>query len=730
MGFYPVIMCGGAGTRLWPASRPSRPKQFIALAGNRSLFQDTVERVNGLVDEGGCLIVVAGVGHAHLIADQLAEIGVEAITLLEPQPRDSAPAMAAAAAWVRGHDPEGMMAFVASDHFIPDAEAFRAAVRDARDEASRGRIVTLGVQPTEPSPAYGYIAPTAPGMARVAAFHEKPDRATAAGFIAAGYLWNSGNFIVAAKTLTEELGVHAPGVLAAVEAALPDGGGRGSVHVLGDAFVDAPRISIDYAVMERTQRASVLAVDFAWSDLGAWDSIAQSGEGSTGIHVLEDAERVLTRAPDGMIVAALGVSDLAIIVEADAVLVCRLDKAQGVKTIVERVRAISPRHLDFAAPPKADFDAAARAFADWMRLRALPMWSTLGLGADGGFAESLSLSGRPTSTSRRARVQTRQIYVYAKAGLLGWQGDWRAIVATSLHRLRASYLRPDGACRSLLGIDWSVIDDSPAVYDQAFVLLALATAREAGFDDPQLEMDAVRLRDLLLSKAMPNGAIAETGDHPFQANCHMHLLEACMAWSTVSADPGWSALADRIVELALTTFIDAEGGFLREFFSEAWTPAAGEDGQLVEPGHQFEWAWLLTRHGRRVGSDRIIEAGRRLYETGRKGVMHRPPVCIDALDADGTVRSDRARLWPQTEWLKAALLLAETGDAARRSLLMEDAEAALAALRLYLTADGLWHDKRLADGSFINEAAPASSLYHIMAALDQLGQAIPAPVLG
>jgi len=729
MGFYPVIMCGGAGTRLWPASRPSRPKQFIALAGNRSLFQDTAERVAGLVENGGHLIVVAGIGHGDLITDQLASIGIEATVLLEPQPRDSAAAMAAAAAWVHAQDPEGMIAFVASDHFIPDAEAFRLAVREAASEARKGRIVTLGVQPTEPSPAYGYIAPAAPGLAEVTAFHEKPDSETAAAFIAAGYLWNSGNFITSAATMIEELRVHAPAVMAAAEAALQEAAGVGSVQSLNPAFLDAPRISIDYAVMEKTERASVLAVDFAWSDLGAWDSIAQSGAGSVGIQVLEDAQRILTRAPDGVVVAALGVSDLAIIVEADAVLVCSLDRAQSVKAVIERIRTISPQHLDFPAPPPEDFDTAALGFAEWMRLKALPVWSTLGLGSDGGFAESLTQTGRSTSAPRRARVQTRQIYVYAMAGLLGWEGNWRSIVAMALDRLRASYLRPDGACRSLLATDWSVLDDEPALYDQAFVLLALATARRAGVDDPLLEADGVRLRDLLLANALPNGAFRERGDHPFQANAHMHLLEACMAWAEISEDQAWSALVDQIADLAMTAFFDSEGGFLREFFNDAWGPADGEDGSLVEPGHQFEWAWLLIRYGRKTGSMRALDVAQRLYTSGRKGAMHRPPVCIDAMNTDGSVRSDRARLWPQTEWLKAALILAETCGESERPVFMSEAAAALGALRLYLTPEGLWRDKRLPDGSFIEEAAPATSLYHMMAALDQIGRTVAGPVL-
>jgi len=722
MTLYPIIMCGGAGTRLWPASRPSRPKQFIALAGNRSLFQDTVARVAALAGDDGKVVVIAGVSHREAIETQLEEIGAAGQILLEPEARDSAAAMAAAALWVRRRDPEGIIVFVASDHYIPDAAAFRSAVTEAASAAAQGRIVTLGVKPTEPSSAYGYIKPEGAGLSVVASFHEKPEPETARAFIDAGYLWNSGNFIVSANTLIEELAAHAPAVLAAASSAFDAEGSASPVLILGEGFRNAPKISIDYAVMEPTHRASVLEVDFSWSDLGAWDAIAASGEGGVGLHILEDAERILARAPDGKVIAALGVSDLAIIVEDDAVLVCDLARSQEVKRLVERMKVISPRHLDFQKSGPEDLEAGARRFADWVRLRALPIWSTLGLGSDGGFSESLTLDGQAPGGNRRARVQTRQIFVYAQAGAMGWKGPWKPIIISALERLRTAYLRPDGKTRALIGADWSVVDDTAALYDQAFVLFALAAAQQAGIDDAELEADAVKLREQLLSEAMPNGAMREVGDHPFQSNAHMHLFEASLAWEALSDDPAWAAMADRIAGLAMDVFIDREGGFLREFFNEDWAPADGEDGQLFEPGHQFEWAWLLARYGLLRGDARASAASRALYANGVKGIGQRPPVALDAMNDDMTIRSHRARLWPQTEWLKSSLILAEHSDDGLRAAYLEDAATALRALWLYLTENGVWRDKRFPDGTFLDEPAPASSFYHIIAAFDQLAK--------
>ena len=715
---YPVILCGGGGTRLWPTSRPSRPKQFLSMAGKRSLFQDAVLRMVPLAEDGGRVLVIGGLAHRRWIIDQLSELGVEAQVLLEPEARDSAPAMAAAAAWVARADPTGVIAFVASDHHIPDHDAFRAAVAKAGAAAAKGRIVTLGVKPDGPSSAYGYIRPSGTDLSGVAAFVEKPDAADAAAYIAAGYLWNSGNFMVRAQTLLDELSALAPGVLAAAKAALPGADG-GPVQLLGAAFSGSPRISIDYAVMEKTRLADVLAVDFGWSDMGAWDAIAASGEGDASLHIFEDSEGCLVRAPDGVLVAALGVSNIAIVVEPDAVLVTALNRAQDVKRVVERVKALSPHHLDFASAPPESLAEGAHRLADWLRLRALPLWGTMGLEDGPGFTEAMGLDGRSLPLPVRARIQPRQIYVYATAGRLGWSGPWRRIVSCGLEAMLSRYLRDDGSSMALVARNGAPLDQTSCRYDQAFALFALAHAKAAGVKDASIDARALGLRGNLSQSALPQGGFIEAGVHPYQSNSHMHLLEACMAWEG-QADADWAALSDGIVDLAERRFIDPANRRLRAFYDADWNPAMGEAGRLVEPGHQFKWAWLLARHGLARRRPGLIKRARGLYARGREGVSERGGVAQDALNDNGSLRSGGARLWPQTEWLKAALLLANHSRDTERAALMADAETALQALWLYLTPDGLWRDKRLPDGGFVDESAPASSFYHIMGAFDQL----------
>lgn len=716
MTIYPVIMCGGAGSRLWPASRPGRPKQFLALAGPRSLFQETVLRVAPLAAGGGGLIVVAGVGHADAIAAQLTEVGVEATVLLEPEARDSAPAMAAAAAFIQTRDPEGVAAIIASDHHIPDAEAFRGAVRTAAVEAQRGRVVTLGVTPTEPSSAYGYICAAGPGLAPVSRFVEKPDAATAAGYVAEGFLWNSGNFIVSVRTLMEELALHAPGIGEVARAALPPGE-TGPVIRLTDAFRAAPKISIDYAVMEKSERTSVLPVAFAWSDLGAWDSVKATGAGAVGLHVAVDSDGCLVRAPEGVVVATLGVSNLAVIVEADAVLVCDLSRAQAVKTVVDRIKAEAPAHADV---PDTREPAPYARFGDWMRTAALPLWSTLGTHADGAFVEALTAEGRPAEEHRRARVQSRQIFVFCHAGALGWRGPWRERAEAGLDRFLADYVRPDGAVRNALSVDGTVLDDTALLYEQAFALLALASAHAAGVQPERCEAQARIMLDRLVVDRLPSGGWREDGPHPYQANANMHLFEAAQAWAARGVDARWAAVSDNIAELALNRFIDADGGFLREFFGPDWRPADGEDGRRVEPGHQFEWSWLLSRHALARGDDRAMAAAKRLYSHGLRGIDAGRGVAVDAMDDALAVRAPRARLWPQTEWLRAALALADLSDGGERDLRLAEADKAVRGLALYLRPNGTWRDKLEPSGAFVEEPAPASSLYHIAGALDQV----------
>jgi mannose-1-phosphate guanylyltransferase/mannose-6-phosphate isomerase len=732
---YPVILCGGSGTRLWPTSRPSRPKQFLPLLGSHSLFQSTVLRMTGVAG-GQDPLVVAGEAHAGLIERQLAELGIRATIMIEPEGRDSAPAVAAAAAWIAARDPHGVAAMVASDHHIPDGAAFRAAVEAAAVAAAAGAIVTFGVRPTQASSAYGYIAPGAPlpatpDIRAVERFVEKPDAATAQRYVEDGYLWNSGNFVFGAKVLLEELALYEPGLADIVALAVERAEQVGVLCRLSPDFRTAPKISIDYAVMEKTVRAAVLPVGFAWSDVGAWDAVwaasdrDAAGNAVSGDAALIDCQDSLLRVSGGPLVVGLGLRNLGVIAEDDAILVCDLGSSQGVKLAVDRLKALGRREA--GSPAAADDAPSDRLrFERWLFASALPVWWALG--ADhllGGFHEAIGWDGRPVAVDRRARVQARQVYVYALAGAMGWSGPWRAAVDHGLDGLMAMFRRPDGLFRTLVHADGAVADDTAVLYDQAFMLLAFATAA-AALPDRSAELkerSEALLNTLRATRAHPKGGFVEVGGPtPFYANPHMHLLEAALAWEEAGGGAEWAQLADEICELCLSAFIDGQGA-LREWFDSEWSPASGIEGRIVEPGHQFEWAWLLERWSRLRGRADAHAAAQRLFQVGELGVdPGRGVAMAELLDDLKSVRDPVARLWGQTERLKAAVILAEAeSDPGRLAALGAAAKGALDALWRYLDVEipGLWRDKLEDNGSFRGEPAPASSLYHIICAVSE-----------
>lgn len=715
---YPVIMCGGSGTRLWPASRPALPKQFLKLTGDRSLLQETAQRVLPLATGGGRLLIIAGAAHGPTIRAQLAEIGAEAAIVLEPEPRDSAAAISVAAAWIGERDPDAVAVIVASDHHVPDHAAFRTSVEATLDAARAGAIVTLGVRPTEPATAYGYIrAAVGEGVRPVEAFVEKPDAERAARYVADGYLWNSGNFVAAARTLLGEMGDHAPDVLAGARAGLAGGIDEAGMTRLGEAFRTAPKISFDYAVMEKTAHAAVLPVDFKWSDLGAWDAVwaaaAKDADGNSlpvGARGF-DASDLIVRAPAGMRVAVVGASRLAVIAEPDAVLVCGLDSAQGVKAAAE-----------WAAPgahegwPLTTLPEAARWFKGWLETAALPVWTTLGADpATGAFREGLTMQGAAHDPVRRMRTQSRQVMVCAASAAAGRPGPWAQVARRGFDYIQAKGRRPDGLYVTSLRPDGGVADDTPRLYEQAFVLLALAALHRLG--DPAAAGEAAALAERLAVFRHAAGGFREAEPHPFQANAHMHLFETAQAWAAIDTGGRWAALADEIAGLALDRFMDRGSGLLNEFFDANWRPLDGEAG-LVEPGHHFEWAWLLNRWGTVRGDATAIETARRLYERGLGGVDARRGVALNSVWADFSPRDASARLWPQTEFLKAALVHGDT----------EGALTACNSLRRYLDVGvrGLWRDKMRPDGSFVEEPAPATSLYHLYLAIAELERLAPA----
>jgi len=347
----PLIMCGGAGTRLWPASREVRPKQFLPLFGARSTFQNTLLRVSDatLFERP---IVITNAAHRFMVLEQLAEIGLKADILLEPMRRDSGPAIAAGATFAQMRDPDAVVLALAADHVVTDVPAFTNACRQGLVAANADYIATFGVHPERPATEYGYISPgdkIAGEVRSVANFVEKPDSVKAAGYIKEGFLWNSGNFMFRATLLLNEYRkVDAETVENITEAVKNAGRDLGFVTLDSDAFAKAKAISIDYAVMEKTLRAAVVPVACGWSDVGSWRAVWDlspkdaQGNAAQGAAVFEDS-RNCNVSTVGTLVALEGVDDLVVVATPDAILVSRQKDANGLKRLVAQLKKVAPQ---------------------------------------------------------------------------------------------------------------------------------------------------------------------------------------------------------------------------------------------------------------------------------------------------------------------------------------------------------------------------------------------------
>ncbi len=345
----PVIMCGGTGTRVWPESRESLPKQFIPLVGDRSTFQSIV----GLLGDSTIFeppVVLTNFDYRFRVAEQLKDVGAKATILLEPERRDSAAAVGAAAAWAAARDPKTIVAVLAADHVIRDGKRFAGLCAEAGVAAGAGEIVTFGVTPDRPATGYGYIHPgeplaVDPQVRRIERFVEKPDEARARTFVEDGYLWNSGNFVFRADVMLDELARFEPEIAAATRKAVAMAHMDLDFVVLDHkAFVKAPRTSIDYAVMERTHKAAVLAADVGWSDVGDWSTVWRlslkdaDGNSLRGRAVAVASSNSLVRSEEHL-AAVIGLDNVVVVATGDAVLVADKSQTEKVKQLVEQLKA-------------------------------------------------------------------------------------------------------------------------------------------------------------------------------------------------------------------------------------------------------------------------------------------------------------------------------------------------------------------------------------------------------
>ena len=375
---------------------------------------------------------------------------------------------------------------------------------------------------------------------------------------------------------------------------------------------------------------------------------------------------------------------------------------------------------------RAEAAEARDSLVTWLRDAAYPFWSTRGTCREyGGFQESVDLQGNPLDVPRRGRVQPRQIFSFAKAPRFGWSGDAAELVSHGLTYFLKHYRRPDGLFRTLVAKHGAPLDHSAVLYDQAFALLAFSAAAEVLGPVAGMAAEADRLR-LAIGQHLrrPGGGYYSlmTPGPPLQSNPHMHLLESSVAWAKATGSAEFHKVADEIGEIALRHFIDPASGALRENFDDRWAPAAGLSGRIVEPGHQLEWAFLLMSW---KGAERedVRRAALRLIDNAEQHGV-RNGVAINALLDDFSIHDGAARLWPQTERLRAATIAARLVGGARYWKMVNQAATGL--MRYFATpVPGIWQDQLLPSGEFRPVPVPAGNLYHIVGAIEELCRCFP-----
>lgn len=363
MKLVPVILSGGAGTRLWPLSRELLPKQLLALTGERTMIQETAARLMGFPD-ATAPVVVCNEAHRFLVAEQLREMGLPPSSiLLEPVGRNTAPAIALAAhAALRIGGEDALMLVLPADHVLQDLSAFQAAIKRSLEAAAQGKLVAFGIVAHTPETGYGYLKtagrPGASAVVPIAQFVEKPDLKRAQEFIASGeYFWNSGMFLFGARRFLDELKVHAPDIADTCERASASAVREKDFTRVDEATFAACRSdSVDYAVMEKTKHAVMTPLDAGWNDVGSWAALHdvmpadERGNVIRGDVLLEDTDGCYVHA-DSRLVAALGLQDMVIVETADAVMVAPKAKVQDVKKLVARIKAAGrAEHMSHAAP--------------------------------------------------------------------------------------------------------------------------------------------------------------------------------------------------------------------------------------------------------------------------------------------------------------------------------------------------------------------------------------------
>jgi mannose-1-phosphate guanylyltransferase/mannose-6-phosphate isomerase len=734
------VMSGGVGSRLWPLSREDNPKQFHALSGETSMLVKTVQRMGARAAGPVSVYLIAAERHAGRVRLDLdgEDLG-GGRSIFEPVGRNTAAAVALATQVTLAERGDALVMIVPSDHVIEPVSEFWRTVEQGLAAANSGSIVVFGIAPTGPETGFGYIEAgetRTDGARNVSRFVEKPDLQKAEAYVAAGnFYWNAGIFLFRASTMRAAFHAHAPGIWRDVDAALQAAEGLDGETLLPlGLYEKIESVSVDYAVIEKSKNIAVVPASFRWNDVGSWQSLLQvsptddKGNVIIGDVVAIDCEHTYLRS-EGRLLSVIGLKDTAVVATSDATFVAPVSQSQNVKKIVERLEKSG--RLETKRTPAHDMmpepGAYAKRVRHWLFEETLPLWSSSGVDRmQGGFFEALSFQGKPVIRQKRMRTMARQVYAFAIAGQMGWNGPAAELVAHGIEFIEGKGRAASGGWVKAFHPDGSVADASEDFYDHTCLLLAFAHAQRIGnlragdLGLQTFEHIEARFADLIHGgwRETPDGAL------PRRSNPHMHLLEAYLAWFDVTGDRKWLERCAPVVDLFTSRFFDSDTWTLGEYFGEDWSPAAGEKGRWTEPGHHFEWAWLLVSFAKAAQRPELIKFARKLYASAiANGLNRATGLAYDAVSKDGLPLTLTSRSWPQTEALKAAIALDETGGPDMKP----EIEARVGRLfrwHIESAPEGMWTD--LVDDKGRNKAkdVPASIFYHLVGALTAYLRAI------
>lgn len=729
------VMSGGVGSRLWPLSREDNPKQFHDLSGDGSMLVKTLRRLGARPAGETPIYLIASERHAERVRSDIAALDLHGgRPLFEPAGRNTAAAVALATLQtIDAHGKDALVLVVPSDHEISTERQFWSTVEAGVPAAQAGRLVVFGIRPSQPETGYGYIKVADAGAAvcDVERFVEKPNLETAKAYVAAGtYFWNSGIFLFRASAMRDAFRKFQPEIweatLSAWRAQVSEVSG---VYMPLDRYNEIPSNSIDYAIMEHAADIAMVPAGFRWNDLGSWQSLLdaspsdKNGNVVVGDVVAIDCENSYLRS-EGRLLSAIGLKDVAIVSTPDATFVAPVSHSQNVKKIVEQLEKSGRLETKFTPAHDRVIVSGGwrKRVSAWLFDETLPLWSTAGVDeVHGGFHEALGFDAEPLKKPKRMRTMARQIYAFAVAKERGWTGPADRIIEHGIAFIADKGRTQRGGFVRTLNVDGSVADPVEDAYDHSCVLLALAHAHRAGNSRAlALGEETFHFLDTHLEDARLTGFLeTPEGEGLRRSNPHMHLLEAFLAWHTVTGERAYLRRAARIIDLFRSHFFDADSWTLGEYFDREWRRATNGQGDWTEPGHHFEWASLLVDFAGKSGQSDLVAFARKLYASAiANGLNRATGLAYAAVSRQGMPLDRLSRSWPQSEAIKAAIAL----DGTEGPDLKPEIEARVGRLfRWHIdpAPQGLWIDQIDERGRSLAREVPASIFYHLVAALTQ-----------